>query len=460
MNLKNKKLAMVMGKSIEGCGITRTCSEMQYWCKKNDVELKIYTYDEKTYNRRDAHALEFTSFTRKDINIVLNEINECDVVMFSSYPGNKFEKESIKDFYEKLVKNITTIKVGFMHELNKTNIDKIPYLLGIMNEMDLIYNFGEETWFSQTISKILPSKVVGERVRKFTMWFNFDELEHYRDEVKLEDKEKKLLYLGRWTSMKHPRRVLDLGKDLLDNNIKAELIGIERSIGAKFDIYEHPNCIDMTGKEPKYISPEACVPVYGTYIRNEGMETLSKSLFACSFYRMPKDPEGYGDRMEYTMIEIAAVGAIPVYDKHWGENNKTLDGRRYIDIPYSAIYSDGENLKDTVDQIVKVANDPELQRKYFETSNQIVKQEFDANIVLPKMFTEMLTTGKDSNKYSSDEELIKSLVSEKNQEEFLQLYNQHKDEDIPVLGIRELYENNIFAILENKKEKEIKKFKK
>lgn len=108
-----------------------------------------------------------------------------------------------------------------------------------------------------------------------------------------------------------------------------------------------------------------------------------------------------------------------IYDKHWGDHNKTLDGRYYSEIPYSAIYSDRNNLQDTVDQIVKVANDPDLQRKYFETSYQIIKQEFDANIVLPKMFTEMLTTGKDESKYLSEEELIKALVSEKNQEEFL-----------------------------------------
>ena len=456
--LKNKKFALIFGQSIEGCGVTRTGSEMWYWCKKNNIDFTIYSYDERIYNRRNAHEMDFKSFTMENIEETLNELNQYDVVMFNSYPSNKFSKESIMSFYNDLVKKITTIKVGFMHELNKTNIDKVPYLIGIMNEMDLIYNFGEETWFSQTISKVLPSKKVGERVKKFTMWFNFDQLEKYRNKP-LYEKEKKLLYIGRWTTMKDPRRVLDLGPGLKEKGIVAELIGIERSIGAKFDIFEHPNCIDRTGKEEKYISPNACVPVYGTYIRNEGMETLSNSLFGCSFYRLPKEPEAYGDRMEYTMIEIIATGCIPVFDEHWAKHNFRKNGISYYDTPFSGIYSNKEDLESTIDTLYAVSLDEDLQKKYFETSYQIVKEEFDANIVLPEMFSYMLSVGKDNNKFKSDEDLIKNVVKPSNVDDFLKLYNQYKDDEIVVLGIRELYTNNIFCILDGKKEKEIQKFK-
>lgn len=456
--LKNKKFALIFGQSIEGCGVTRTGSEMWYWCKKNNIDFTIYSYDERIYNRRNAHEMDFKSFTMENIEETLNELNQYDVVMFNSYPSNKFSKESIMSFYNDLVKKITTIKVGFMHELNKTNIDKVPYLIGIMNEMDLIYNFGEETWFSQTISKVLPSKKVGERVKKFTMWFNFDQLEKYRNKP-LYEKEKKLLYIGRWTTMKDPRRVLDLGPGLKEKGIVAELIGIERSIGAKFDIFEHPNCIDRTGKEEKYISPNACVPVYGTYIRNEGMETLSNSLFGCSFYRLPKEPEAYGDRMEYTMIEIIATGCIPVFDEHWAKHNFRKNGISYYDTPFSGIYSNKEDLESTIDTLYAVSLDEDLQKKYFETSYQIVKEEFDANVVLPEMFSYMLSIGKDNGKFKSDEDLIKNVVKPSNVDDFLKLYNQYKDDEIVVLGIRELYTNNIFCILDGKKEKEIQKFK-
>jgi glycosyltransferase involved in cell wall biosynthesis len=408
------------------------------------------------YNRRDAHVMDFVPFMKEDIDRLLPEFNSCDAVIFNSYPSNKFPKESVIDFYEKLVKGITSVKVGFMHELNKTNIDKVPYIVGLMNQMDLIYNFSEKTWFSNTISELLPSKVLGDRVKKFTMWYNFDLTDNLRNSVKLEDKEKKLLYIGRWTTMKCPSRVLDLGPDLLKNGIKAELIGIERSIGAKFDIFEHPNTLDCTGKVPKPISENACVPVYSTYIREEGMKTLADSLFGCSFYRMAKDPSAYGDRMEYTQIEIIGVGSIPVFDIDWGKNNVTRSGKRYIDIPYSAVYSDPDNLQDTVDQLVKIANDPELQKKYQETSYNVVKEEFDANIVLPEMFNHILAAGIDKNKFSDDNQLMLALTE--NEEYVEEAKKQKAEGHIVVLGIRELT-NGILCILDGKKELEIKKWK-
>lgn len=457
-DLTKSSIAMVMGQSIEGCGVSRTCAEMQTWCNKNNVPFTIYSYDERKYTRRTIHNITFVPFLIEDIDDIVKELNKFDVVLFNSYPSNKFPKESIIRFYHGLVKKVTTKKVGFMHELNKTNIDKIPYLLGIMNEMDLIYNFSEETWFSQTIEKILPSKVIGKRTKKFTMWFNFDELDKIRN-VDVDSKNKELLYLGRWTSGKDPSRVLNLAPLLIekDKDFKCELIGIERSIGAKFDIFDHPNTIDMTMKEPKY-GETGCVNVYGVYNRNDGMKKLSDTMFGCSFYRMSV-PSDYGNRMEYTQIEIIACGAIPVFDKHWAENNRRKNGKTYFESEYSGIYSDKENLEETVEAIIKVSKDKELQRKIIDTSYKIVKEEFDADNVLPEMFNYMLDIEKDENKFSTDEELIRSLIDDKFEKEFIDLYNFYRYDEIVVLGIRELYNNNIFSILDGKKEKEIKAFK-
>lgn len=454
---KDAKIALLYGQSIEGCGVTRNGSEMQQWSKKAGVQLDVFSYDERMYNRRDSHELDFFSFTRENIDKTVEQLNGYDIVLFNSYPSNKFEKQAVIDFYEKVVKGVSAIKVGFMHELNKTNIDKIPYVVGIMNEMDMIYNFSEETWFANTISELLPSKKVGERTKKFTMWFNFEELDKFREQNQLKDKEKKLLYLGRWTTAKAPRRVLDIAPLLksFDPDFKVELKGIERSIGAKFDIFDHPNTLDCTGRTPDENS-NGFVPVYGPYNRNEGIDYLAKSLFGCSFFRLPKAPQDYGDRMEYTQIEICAVGSVPVFDKHWGENNRTKDGIRYIDIPYSAIYSDENDLESTADTILEVANNTELQEKYREASYKIVKQEYDANIVLPEMFNEILSVGKDNGKFNSDDDLILSITQNP---EYVEVAKEQTElGEIVVLGIRELT-NNILCILDGKKEKEITKWK-
>lgn len=456
--LQNKKIAMVFGQSIEGCGVTRIGTEMQIWANKIGLNFDVYSYDERKYNRRDAHALDFIPFMKEDIPTIVDKLNEYDAVIFNSYPSAKFDHSSIKAFYYDLVKQIKSIKVGFMHELNKTNIDKVPYLLYLMNEMDLIYNFSEETWFANEMNKAFPSKKVGERIKKFTMMFNFEDLEHYRKEYPLENKDRKLVYCSRWTTMKGPRRVLELANIFKEkgSEITCELKGIERSIGAKGDIFDHPNTLDLTGKEAK---GSGFVPVYGPYIRDEGMDYMAKNLFVASFYRMPKDPKAYGDRMEFAQIESIAVGSIPVFDKHWGENNRTKDGTRYIDIPYSAVYSDADNLEETVNQIIEINSNPELQKKYRETSYEIAKNEFDVNKVMPEMINYILSVGKDESKFENEKDLLNHLTGS---QEFVDLaVEQEENGELLVTGIRELCgDKEIYlCVLDGKKEKEIKRFK-
>ena len=74
--LKNKKFALIFGQSVEGCCVTRTGSEMWYWCKKNNIDFTIYSYDERIYNRRNAHEMDFKSFTMENIEETLNELNQ------------------------------------------------------------------------------------------------------------------------------------------------------------------------------------------------------------------------------------------------------------------------------------------------------------------------------------------------------------------------------------------------
>ena len=96
--------------------------------------------------------------------------------------------------------------------------------------------------------------------------------------------------------------------------------------------------------------------------------------------------------MEYTMIEIIATGCIPVFDEHWAKHNFRKNGISYYDTPFSGIYSNKEDLESTIDTLYAVSLDEDLQKKYFETSYQIVKEEFDANIVLPEMFLTLPTS--------------------------------------------------------------------
>jgi len=57
--------------------------------------------------------------------------------------------------------------------------------------------------------------------------------------------------------------------------------------------------------------------------------------------------------------------------------------------------------------------------------------------------------------YSIEEMRLQSIA-----DEYLDLFHKYNDDEVVVWGYRELFANNIFSIIDGKKEKEIQVFKK
>lgn len=457
MNITNKKIALIYGQGIEGCGVTKNGYEMQVWAKKAGVKLDIFELNERKYARTKSHKIEVSSFSIDKVDIIREKLETYDIVIFNSYPTAKYEHHTVLSFYYNLIEKLKNpIKVGFMHELIKSNINKIPMLIPIMNQMDLIYNFSEETWFSNTISTLLPSKKIGQRVNKFTMWVNFDEMLKFRRPLS-EKKKKTLCYVSRWTTMKDPRRVIDIGYKMLkiDPEWETVLHGIEASMGAKIDIIDHPHSrYHYTNGR---IVGDGPIDVWHEYKYEFGMDFLSKNLFGASFYRMPKLPEGYGNRMEYAQIEIIAAGSIPVFDTHWGTHNSIISGEKYIDIPYSAIYSEKNEIDATVEKLLEVSSNKNLQQKYIETGIDLIQSEFNADNVMPSMIREILNAGKDDEKFETIDDIIIGVLDNI---DFVKEYKRLKEKNqLVALGIKN-FTNNTISVFEDKKDVEVKKWKK
>ena len=103
-----------MGQGIEGCGVTRVATEMQLWARKNGVHLEVFSYDCKFYSRRGSHGLDFRVMTPENIASIREELNTWDLVIFHSYPHNKFEHSDAKIFYHEFLKHL---KKGFPEKL-------------------------------------------------------------------------------------------------------------------------------------------------------------------------------------------------------------------------------------------------------------------------------------------------------------------------------------------------------
>lgn len=441
------KIASINGQGAEGCGVQRTSGELQIWANKVGASVDFYTYDVKKYVRGDAHDMNSISFKRKDIPDVAKTINEqYDIVMFMSYPNNKYSIEDSTAFYFELYDKIQKpLKAVYIHEINSTNVDKITYLVPIIVNADIVFHFDTNTWFSTTVDSI-GLKKINERLFKYTLWMNFDDLDRYRQRY-IGKKKPGLASMTRWSSLKNVDRSVKL-MDLImkkDPSYECSVHGIERSIGAKFQIIDMPE-VTYVNNGSLVENGTGPVRVYGPVNRSLGLDVIASHTFASSFFSLPKAPHNYGSRMEYTQIEIIGVGTIPVFDKHWAENNRLTSGQRYIDVPYSAIYTDGTNLEEVADEILRIGSDQTEMNKYLNAGYEMVKAEFDADVVIPNAIDLITRVGKNKNQLTIDQ-ICREFVNDDFADEVSKLQDEGK---LPVLGIGEFMDKEVHYLNDGK----------
>ena len=465
MDYKDKKYAIVLGRHYDGVGCVACAREIWTWCMRNNIDLEIFVHVGKKSARFNSQRMDYVGYKEKDLDDIQKRLNEKDVVMFWSYPYAKFDHSYIRSFYDKIIKGLDKpIKVGFIYELHKTYINKIPYIAAIMNNMDVIYGYGPNTWFNRSMEAMFPHKKEEDRVRRMTHCIDLEEMKRYRNDQP--GKERKIMFCGRWTTTKAPATLLNLAPYIkeLDPNFSVKLRGIEKSIGAKSDIYDNPYCIDCTNEKtgPKP-NEKGCAEVYKEYIHADAMTELSNTMFGFSGFHL-KESE-YSNRVECAMAEYINCGAIPVFGEHWAKHNRLIasTGETYYDHnlkhPFMITFTN-DTLKETAEKIIEVSKDEKLQKEMIDNGYEILKKEFSPDWIVPDLFQTCLKLGHDTHKFKTEEDLIRSLIDDEFVDEYLKLYEEYKDKEIVVLDCKGLYENNIFAITEGNKNTIIKEFKK
>jgi len=463
---KGLKIATIYGQGLEGCGVTRTTVELELWAKKTGAIVHTYAYT-RSYSRSDAHVIDNLFFfgppkKNKPIRSIketakkLNE--EYDIVMFMNYPNAKSDPDYYKGFYTDLFQVVQKPqKVVYIHEIRGAQFNRLAYLVPMIVNADIVFHFETTSTLAKLIDEIGLQKRF-DRLHKYTLWMNFDDLDTWRHKY-LNNKTTGVASVTRWSSSKNVRRTIDI-MDVVQQlrpDWDCKIHGIERSMGAKIDVLDYEKTMYDNGNGRIDNEEDGCVMVSGPVDRNVGVDIVASHTFSTAFWSMPKDPENYGNRMEYTQIEIIGAGTIPILDKHWGQNNYTRDGRRYIDIPYSAVYigsRDEEEIDDTVHKLIEIAENSILMDKYLDTSHDLVVQEFGADTIIPEAINTILSVGKNTNQMGLYD-ICKKFVNIGFAERIVDLVNEGKQ---PVYNI-DSFSNGTISYLEDKKEVFVTKVK-
>lgn len=393
------KVAIILGRGIEGCGVTRYALEEQKWYRNNAMVCDIYAGSDKKWGRKNAQDNDIIEYGNNEIDALAKKLDtEYDIVYYQSLPAKKGHSEEYqKAFYEKLVCGVTRpTKLSHQNDHKLQSLSRNSMIWETMAEMDASYTHSLLSPFAKKMREMNKNTPL----IKMGLGFDFGSLKDYWKPT--ESQVKRISYFGRFAGFKDPQRIIDMQPLLQKYGIIGEMKGIERSIGSLDLFYTdlndrknsyRKNIHEVKNGESIVQTPEK-VWIYGPYNRLEGIEDLSNSMFGADFYNL--EAEAYGDNMEFAMCEIIATGVIPVFDKHWADNCTHLGGTRFSDIKDFAIYSDKSDLEGTVKQMDELSKDHLLRDKRRQKCLEWARTHCDNDVVYRKMHEDALRVSKKS----------------------------------------------------------------
>ena len=372
-------IALVMGRGVEGCGVTRYTIEYKNWLEKQGKEVVVYALKEKSFSRGKAQIFDYKIFTPDDD--ISGELNECEYVVYMSVPSTTNSKKGIDNFVENCVYKVKVKKIFIQHDHKRQSLQRNARMLEIIDKCDITFTHCTNSDFGELYRKEFNSLFETRNLYEFKIGLDFEQFTKFRKQFS--EKIDRASYFGRFARFKHPQRVLDLRKHL-KGKIITEMRGLERSIGA-LDIYNHPDIIEVKkGQDIKQDCFDKTY-VYGPYDRDEGMEEVSKSKFGCSFYEL--DARAYGNHVEFAMLEIVGLGLIPIFSKHWGDNTKHISGKPFSQVDNSGIYLEFRkqdkvciNIDEVCNEIIKLNNNENLYNDYVDKCIEVYKQHSSTDV--------------------------------------------------------------------------------
>ena len=264
--------------------------------------------------------------------------------------------------------------------------------------MDFIFTFDYNTGFAHLLREKIPN--VQKKLIPYNLGIDFDSYEKFRKSYG--QRKRRISYFGRFAGFKEPWRLYDFHPYIRKYKFITELRGIERSIYGYFKMIHgnedriHDCTISRDSVIPSKYQKTRKPYVYGPYIRKEGLEEISYSLFGASFFnivRKKETPDGLviketgGRSTDFAQLEMIAVGLIPVYDYDWSVDTRTLDGKTYNEIPYFGLFlkKDLSNAGEIAVRMNEIANSRSLANKYIRTGDKIIRENFSTEIVFKEI---------------------------------------------------------------------------
>ena len=407
------KVSLIMGRGIEGCGVTKFALEQLDWFKENGHQVTLYASRDKSWSRKKSHMvddiqhLKFGHNKKQDeLSIIIKGCQESDLVIINSLPASSVD-DTVKEGFDKFLNEVKTKMVLVQHDHSSLSIKRNACLDEAIKRADMIFSHSSTNDFSKYAKTVLGvgglSSFFGEeepetKIFNFQPGMNFDNIkeQYWKDDISDQDPLHHK-WIGRTTSWKGYKQMFEFHNNfLMPNDRLTTFEGIERS-PAYLDfkkITEYNDQVatnfDISGYDLSEDYGKPAV-VFGPFVNTEMLERMSKVGFGYQLSILK--PEFIERSIEYTHCEVVCTGTIPVFRKRYGQQcTHRSTGKKLIDhADTGTVWFDDDNMQSTMDLIEELTNNHDLRNTYRKDAFEFYREHQDASYTFAEMLEKITT---------------------------------------------------------------------
>ena len=403
---------LVLGRGIEGAGNTRNAIDYSLWLNSNGHSAKVLAYCDKSWVRSNLHEGSKSFIKLKlsaDMDQIFKEIDWADRILVLSVPAVKSE-DLVKENFMKTVEYANSkgvFQAYFQLDHNLQSIYRNFYTnekyYKFFSLFDIVFTHSLNNDFCAKFikkNKIEINKIVARSETLHNVFgIDFDLMrEKYWQPYEAKEK-KSLRFIGRAAIWKGPWVLKDIHtKYLRADGYITYLEGIECAVHSikyilkskKPRVIDENNILTFTHKlknnpidngtyEFKRNMPVYLLPPYDN---NQCMKRLAKTEYGIELLLL-KD-YFLENVIENAMLEIVAVGAIPVFRKHWAEKFK-VGGKtiaEWGENETGTILMDENDPEPAIKKMNAIAADKVRYDEMRENAFAFYKRFFDINVII------------------------------------------------------------------------------
>jgi len=396
------KVAIIMGRGIEGCGVTKFTIEQTKWLAKNGHDFTVYSSKDKSWTRKNAHdvsnVIQLKLAKPEETDQMITGCNEADVVIINSLPSVGHPEKCI-DQFKRFLAEVKKPVVLIQHDHSSMSIKRNAAIEEAVKRADVLFGHSGTNDFAKYVSEVTGGGGLAgffgddesKTILNFQPGMDFDSVraKYWKSIEEQTDIHNK--WIGRTTSWKGYIQMFKFHNEYLrQGGYVTTFEGIEKS-PAYLGFRELCEFHGMIDQDINTVTLEKDQPVYvfGPFVNDQMLERMSRVAFG---YQLSLLDERFIERsIEYTHCEVVCSGVVPVFRKAYGERcTHRKFGDKLINCKDTGtIWLDDNDMQPAFDLVNKLSKDRGMRNEYREMAFEFYKSHQDSQYTFAEMMNQI-----------------------------------------------------------------------